>query len=381
VSMHFNFFRTGLILGLTAAVALGQTPTYSIEAVAVNGIPIPNGPASKVSITHGDVVTAKVFIRNWSPNGEKLRAYQLKLDDVSYASGEQGVVQPVDLQMHPDKDPNAFIDESDPQWVHFGLGTIPITDTVSLGYRWVSVLLESIDGPISAQDGKKYSCATVNLTPSLNAKGTFTLALVEDPYITGMITSENDQIMPIEYERLTVDLDPTPKWRRMISSHPPDGAVDARSASRKRAEEDSWTTIRLTFNADPGKVAAEDFTVQDGTSSSPQIKKISTEGETLAVLLDRPIRAGAWTTITHKHSSTSTRIGRFPGDVDGNGTTDTNDLLALLDAINGVRKLPEYQFDIDGNGAPGPGDLLRLLDIISEGRVGSRTSGAGRTQP
>jgi len=373
-----NVMRSGLFLGLITTVAVGQTPTYSIEAVAVNGIPIPNGPTNHVSITHGDVVTAKIFIRNWSPNGEKLRAYQMQMNDASYASGEQGVVQPVDFQMNPDKDPNAFIDETDPQWVHYGLGTIPITDTVSLGYRWVSVLLESIDGPVSAQDGKKFSCATVKLTPSLNAKGTFTVALVEDPYITGLITSDNDQITPIEYERLTVDLGTTPRWRRVLSSDPPDGAVDARNASKKSANDVSWKTIRLTFNADPGMVSADDFTVNDGSSSSPRIQKISTDGPTLAVILDRPIRAGAWTTITHKHSSTSTRIGRFPGDVDGNGVTDTFDLLALLDAVNGVRKLPEYQFDIDGNGTPGPGDILQLLDMISEGRVGSKASGAGR---
>lgn len=373
-----NFVRTGLLLGLTATVAVGQTPTYSIEAVAVNGIPIPNGPTNHLSISQGDVVTAKIFIRDWSPSGEKLRAYQIKIDDASYATGEQGVVQPVDFQMNPEKDPNAFIDDSDPQWVHHGQPTIPITDTVSLGYRWLSVLLDPNGGPVSAQDGKKYSCATVKLTPSQNAKGTFKIALVEDPSVTGLISTDNEQVMPIEYERLTFDLEPTGRWRRMLSSDPPDGAVDARNASKPGAAGGPWTTIRLTFNADAGSVKADDLTVQDGSKSPPRIQNVSTDGSTLIVTLDRPIRTGAWTTITHKNSSTSTRLGRFPGDVDGDGKTDNRDMLMLLDAVNGGRKLPDYRTDIDGDGTLSSGDVLRLLDVITEARAQAKSSGVGR---
>lgn len=375
--------QTGLLCGLMTTMAVGQTPTYSIEAVAVNGIPIPDGPTNHVSISHGDVVTAKIFIRNWSPGGEKLRAYQVKIDDASYATGEQGVVQPVDFQMNPEKDPNAFIDESDPQWVHHGHPTIPLVDTASLGYRWLSVLLDPNGGPVSAQDGKKFSCGTVKLTPTPNAKGTFTIALVEDPYTTGLITTDNEQLAPIEYERLSVDLQPTARWRRMLSSDPPDGAVDARTTLKSGATGGPWTTVRLVFNADSGSVTVDDLVVQDGSPTPPRIQNISPEGTTLTVLFDRPIRPGAWTTITHKNSSATTRIGRFPGDVDGDGKADTRDMLTLLDAVNGGRKLPDYRSDIDGDGTLGPGDVLRLLDVITEARAREKSSGAasGKTVP
>jgi len=372
--------QTGLLFGLMTTMAVGQTPTYSIEAVAVNDIPIPGGSANRVSISHGDVVTAKIFIRNWSPGGEKLRAYQIKINDASYATGEQGVVQPVDFQMKPDKDPNAFIDESDPQWVHHGHPTIPLTDSASLGYRWLSVLLDPYGGPVSAQDGKKFSCGTVKLTPSPNAKGTFTIALVEDPYTTGLITTDNQQVVPIEYERLSVELQPTARWRRMLSSDPPDGAVDARSASKSSATGGPWTTVRLVFNADAGSVKVDDLVIQDGSPTPPRIQNVSTDGSTLTVLFDRPIQPGAWTTITHKNSSTTTRIGRFPGDVDGDGKADTRDMLTLLDAVNGGRKLPDYRFDIDGNGTLGPGDVLRLLDVITEVRAREKSSGAASSK-
>ena len=372
--------QAGLLWGLLTSMAVGQTPTYSIEAVAVNGIPIPGGPAKQVSISHGDVVTAKFFIRDWSPGGEKLHAYQIKIDDASYATGEQGVVQPVDLQMNPEKDPNAFIDEVDPQWVHRGYPTIPLVDSASLGYRWLSVLLDPYGGPVTAQDGKKFSCGTVKLTPSANAKGTFTIALVEDPYTTGLITTDNEQIMPIEYERLSVVLEPTARWRRMLSSDPPDGAVDARNATKSSKSGGPWITVRLVFNADSGSVTAEDLIVQDGSPTPPQIKKISTDGPTLTVQFDRPIQPEAWTTITHKNSSSSTRIGRFPGDVDGDGKADTRDMLTLLDAVNGGRTLPDYRFDIDDNGTLGPGDVLGLLDVITDARARVRSSGAASSK-
>ncbi len=373
-----NFIRTGLLAGLMATVAVGQTPTYSIEALEVNGIPIPEGPAHHIAVEIGDVITAKFFIRDWSPNGERLRAYQLKIDDTSYATGEQGVVQPVDFQMNPDKDPNAFIDESDPLWVHRGLPTIPLTDTVNLGYRFLSVLIDSSSGPVSAQDGKKYSCATVKLKPSPNAKGTFTIALAGDASVSYLLSAENEHILPMEYERLVVDVQPTMRWRKVLSSDPPNGSVDARRRSKSAPSTGSWSTLRLAFNSDCSPMTPDDLTVEDGAPNPPRIQKVSAEGSTLAVTLDRPIRQGAWTTITHKGSGTFTRLGCFPGDVNHDGKADTADLLALLDALNRGQKLPDYQVDIDGNGKLGPGDVLQLLDVISEARARPLTSGANR---
>ncbi len=380
-----NFIRTGLFAGLMAlalslegTVAVGQTPTLSIEAIDVNGIPIPGGPSKHVAVAIGDVITAKFFLRDWSPNGEALRAYQIKIDDASYATGEEGVVQPVDFQMSPEKDPNAFIDQSDPLWVHRGLPTIPLTDTASLGYRWLSVLIDSSGSPTSAQDGKKYSCGTVKLTPSPNAKGTFTIALGEDASLSYLLSLDNEQIQPLEYERLVVDVQPTARWRRLLSSEPPNGAVDARRPSKAGASTGSWSTVRLTFNADCSQMTPDDFAIEDGTSTPPRIQKVGVEGAALAVTLDHPIRAGAWTTITHKGSGTSTRLGRFPGDVNHDGKADTADLLALLDALNRGQKLPDYQADIDGNGKLGSGDVLQLLDVLSEARAKPKTGDPSR---
>lgn len=342
-------------------------PTMSIEAVTVNDIPIPNGPVKSVSIAVGDVITCKFYLRDWSPAGELLRAYQIKLDGDSFATGDQGVVQPVDFQMNPDKDPNAFIDDQDAEWVHRGRPSIPLVDTVSLGYRFLSVLLEPTDGPRSAQDGKKFTCGTLKLKPSLNAKGTFTIALVEDPANSNLISTANEPILPIDYERMTVEVGPTTRWRKVLSSDPPDGAVDARRVKSTGGASGSWDKITLRFNGDSSDLSVGDLSVEDGTPNPPKIKRVSGEGSSLQVEFDRGIRAGGWTTITHKSSHSKTRVGSFPGDANGDGKVEAEDVLVMIRALNGGEALPPYRADVDGSGALDAGDLLAVLDLVSAG--------------
>ena len=351
---------------LTASLAFAQgegpvaVPTYSIEAVEVNGIAIAGAPVKEVAVAPGDVITAKFFVCDWSPAGEKLRAYQIKVDDASYSTGDQGVVQPVGLQANPERDPNAFIDESDPRWVHYGRPTIPIVDSASPGYRWLSVLLDPYEGPVSAQDGKKFSCATLKLTPSANAHGTFNIAMVEDPFTTSLITTDNEQIPTVNYERLTVKVSREIRWRRLLSSDPPDGAVDARRTPGK-----SWNAVRLSFNCESGNLSPDDVIIEDGTPSPPRVKRVVGEGNEVTIELDRPIRAGGWTTITHKASKTTTRVGSFPGDANGDGRADSKDVLTLVRALNGSELMPIHRSDVDGNGSLGAGDLLAVLDLVA----------------
>ncbi len=70
-------------------------PVFSIEAFEVNSVALKNGPTAKITVAPGDVITAKILVRNWSPQGQKLRAYQAKLDPAGYKSGTAGTVLPV----------------------------------------------------------------------------------------------------------------------------------------------------------------------------------------------------------------------------------------------------------------------------------------------
>ncbi len=351
-------------------------PTYSLEAVGVNDIVIPGGPVKKVTVASGDIITAKIFVRDWSPMGEKLRAYQIKIDDNSYATGDEGVVQPNEFQMRPDKDPNALIDDTDPQWVHKGRPTIPLTDTVSAGYRYLSVLLDPYDGPVSPQDGTKFSCGLLKLRPTPNAKGTFTLQLVEDPYTSSLLSTDNAEITPVEYERLTVTVSNDARWRKLLSSDPPSGAVDARRPKGAAAGRGAWDKIFLAFNCESSGVVPEDLVLEDGTSSPPKVKRIVGNGSNATLELDRAVRVGGWTTITHKASKSSSKIGCFPGDVNADGKADSQDVLTLIRALNGQETLAAYRSDVDGNGSLGPGDLLSLLELVT-GRPGASAAGAG----
>lgn len=346
---------------------LAPAPTISLEAVAVNDIPVPNGPTRKLTMAVGDVVTCKLFIRDWSPNGEALRAYQIKLDDASFATGDQGVIQPVDFQANPEKDPNAFIDESDPQWVHKGLKSISLTDTVSAGYRYLSVLEDPKVSPTAAQNAQKYVCGIVRMTASSNAKGTYQLGVFEDPLVSGVITPDNENVVPMEYEKLVITVAPTTQWRRMLASEPPNGAVDARRAGKGREAGGAWDRITLKFNATSADLSTSDLLVEDGTTSPPKIKKITADGPNAIVEFDRGIRSGAWTTITHKSSQATTRVGCFPGDVNGDGKTGSSDVDMLIRALNRSETLPMFRSDVDGDGVLSAGDLLGLLDLLATG--------------
>jgi hypothetical protein len=373
-------FKGGQLSGAVFLVVAGgtvraqdATPTFSIEAVEVNGIAVPGGQVKEVAVAPGDVITAKFFVRDWSPGGEKLRAYQIKLDDASFATGDEGVVQPVDFQMNPEKDPNAFIDESDPLFVHRGRQTIPLVDTVSLGYRWLSVLLDAYDGPVSSQDGKKFACGTVKLTPSPNAKGEFNVAVVEDPLTTSLITTDNVEVAPINYEKLKVKVSRDARWRRLVSSNPPDGAVDARRSLKAGSSEGSWDKIQLSFNCESGNLDPSELSIEDGTSNPPRIKSVKGDGSEVTVELDRPVRAGGWTTIRHKPSKTQLRVGSFPGDVNGDGRANSEDVQTIIRALNGAELLPLHRSDVDRNGVLGSGDLLTVLDLVATSSTASRT--------
>lgn len=354
----------GVVLAQDPAPLVVQVePTYSFEAVAVNDIPVPAG-TRKLTVAIGDVITCKMFIRDWSPNGEQLRAYQIQLDPASFSTGEQGVIQPVDFQQNPDNDPNAFIDKSDPQWAHKGPSAIAMVDSVSEGYRFLSVVEDPKMAPVAAQDGKKFVCGIVKMTPSSNAKGTFQLGVTEDPFVSSLITSENEPVVPIAYEKLTVEISPTAQWRRMLGSIPPSGAVDARKL-KDGGRAGAWNSVTLQFSGIPAELSPGDVKIEDGSASPPKIKKISGEGKDAVIELDRGLRVGAWTTFTHVPSKTSTKIGCFPGDVNADGKTGSADVDTLIKVLNRSASLPDYRTDLDGDGKLAAGDLLGLLDIIA----------------
>lgn len=340
-------------------------PVFSLEAFEVNSVPIKNGPVAKISVAPGDVITAKIMLRNWSPQGQKLRGYQAKIDPAGYTSGSSGWIKPVGHNPGTQNDANAFIDTKDPTFVQRGLGSIPLVDAGAEGYRWLNVLLEPEKGPIAQQDGKKYTCGTLRLQASPDATGTFSIGFMEENLASGLLDEANAPIIPLGFEPLQIEVKSGVKWLRIESSDPPNGAVDARIHKK---DETAWKSVVLEFKNDVGEVSPSDFEVMDGSGSPPTISAVEASESQVLITLDRAVRDGTWTTITHKASSSMTRIGRLAGDVDNNGRSDADDLMVLIEGLNGNSKLTSYAADLDGNGTFQTKDALMLIELLNKKR-------------
>lgn len=237
IRLCFVRFLACLSALLVASAASAQLPTFSLEAVAIGSQPedsgptspraatlsefkgvslntkrIPGGPVNRVVIAPGDVIAAKIFVRDWSPNGEQLSAYQAQIDPKGYSSGNSGFVKPPHYQ--PDQPSqvedldNCYLNVFDPQFLHLGLSHLPLTDSVSSGYRWASILVRPDQGPTSAQDGKKYYCGSLNLIASDDASGTFAIGFIEDTSSTGLRSQLGVAILPNDFEPLVVVVRP-----------------------------------------------------------------------------------------------------------------------------------------------------------------------------
>jgi len=167
-----------------------------------------------------------------------------------------------------------------------------------------------------------------------------------------------------------------PTWRLTTSpgcaiatSQPANCAIDA----RQPYELDTpwlplgWTS--LTLEMDPDCDAAvfveSDFSISVQDGPAPQIAGITTNANTVTLQLSDPIPAGQWTCILQQGTGRRVCLGYLPGDVDGDGTSSPADILALIDALNGIAPRPEYATDTNRSGTPGPEDILRVIDLLN----------------
>ena len=78
--------------------------------------------------------------------------------------------------------------------------------------------------------------------------------------------------------------------------------------------------------------------------------------------LDGPLRVRR--TLTHNASPEQVLMAHLPGDVDGNLTSEVEDLTALLGALDGSSPLPLQSVDMDRSDAISAADLLREIDLL-----------------
>ena len=169
----------------------------------------------------------------------------------------------------------------------------------------------------------------------------------------------------------------------ILSSEPTDGAIDARQPSEPDGSSATgWSSIVLYFDGDASSLVAEDFSVSQvgGEGSPPTVVAVipsDADPTKVGLLLSDEIGLGAWTVITHVASDTSMRIGYLPADVNNDRLSNANDVLALIDFLNGVGgALEDYQTDTDRSGAANASDILRVIDLLNGAGVYDEWLGA-----
>lgn len=358
-----------LASGTDVVLAQGPVPTYSVEAVALNDVPLPGAPVKLLTASPGEIITAEIYLRDWSPQGEDLRAYQVQLDENSFQGLISGHIKPTEYDLarkeNRENPRNAFIDLNRPDFIHAGSQTIAITDTRQApGYRWLSVLIDFDRAPVSPQDGSKFYCGTVRLTVSVDASGVFNIGPSADPAVSGLLVQDGVELPSINYESLEVTIGSGALRRNILASDPPTGAIDARVTTGAAAAVGQWEKIQLTFDSDAASISKSEFAISALRGTPPTIKSVSATDQSLTLNLDRPVNGGTWTSITHRPTGNTLRFGVLPGDVDGNGIRDSRDLLVLLDLLQSGAGRPSYSTDLNGDGTSDVKDALTIIDCL-----------------
>ena len=166
----------------------------------------------------------------------------------------------------------------------------------------------------------------------------------------------NDLIIEIAADALAV-----------LGSAPPTDAIDARQpGSPDGTRIDGWDRVTLHFSRDAAGLTPADFAIEHtAPGRAPQVERVSVDGPRMTLELDAVVAVGAWTRITHVASGTGVRLGHLPGDVNASRRVTADDILALLDDLDTALNLPAHQTDMDRNGRVDSNDVMRLLDLIN----------------
>lgn len=150
-------------------------------------------------------------------------------------------------------------------------------------------------------------------------------------------------------------------------STPPTESIDARQPSDPDGSNaGGLDSVLLNFTSDTSGIVNGDFTITSTSGVAPGVGSLLSMGNDLTVMLDAAIPFGAWTTITYDTSGDEVCIGAMPADVNADGTRDSEDILSLIDHLNGTT-LPIWSVDIDRSGEAGPEDILRAIDLLNGG--------------
>lgn len=168
------------------------------------------------------------------------------------------------------------------------------------------------------------------------------------------------------FERIDITMGGACTLPNLISAVPASNSIDARQPSAPDGTQPAgWNSVEFTFSGAANALNAADFSVSAVGGSAPSVLSAVSNGSVMTVHLAQPISPGAWTTIRYLPKGTIVRLGFLPGDVSGNGSAGLIDLMALIDALNGVTPRPISSTDIDRSGQSNVLDVRRVIEVLS----------------
>ncbi len=198
------------------------------------------------------------------------------------------------------------------------------------------------------------------LFAAAEADGDLAATILASYYLNGVIVTDDLLITILDTNEPLV----------LLSAEPPDGAIDARQPSENDGSNPAgWQTVELTFSGDAFDLTPADFTItQEGGALPPPeiVAAVPITANVIRLMFSERIEPGAWTIITHLSSGYSTAMGYLPADVGADGMSSSSDILALIDALNGVGDpLPDWSTDTNRSGLTDPSDILQVIDLLN----------------
>jgi hypothetical protein len=267
----------------------------------------------------------------------------------------------------------AFITRNRADFLFDGIDTIVSLDLSSLYYRYGGIVTaaESVLDP-----GVPRYVGTLVLRVSANACGTFGIGLGGDTYISD---PNGAQLAP-SFQPLVLTVSDCARY--LVSCSPLHCNEDARIAHDRltQAIKLNANTIVMNFSKPTTGMTAADFEVTLVRSSSipppdpadtvPGISAVTpnvVDPKITTVTLNKRIQQTRWTCIRDKGSNRRCCMGSLPGDADDSRISRDNDVLEVVDNLNGAVSpaLVNEKCDTDRSLRCTPADVLMVVDLLN----------------
>lgn len=157
--------------------------------------------------------------------------------------------------------------------------------------------------------------------------------------------------------------------RVIVSSSPPDGAIDARRPHHPNNTSTTygWSSVLLTMSGSASGITSGNFSVSSSNGTAPTVSNATPSGNDVTLTLSGRIPPDAWTEITYDPGQSSICLGYLPADANESEVSNGADITDLVDHLNSVYSPPMaiWQCDIDRSAVCAPADIIDMVDLLN----------------